>query len=95
MSNPAPQPYQPAGAVAPAEKTNVLAIVSLVTSILGLSLVGIICGHIAMNQIKQRGEGGRVLALIGLILGYLGLVVTIIWIVIAVAAIASAGTSGY
>ena len=30
-------------------RTNVLAIVSLVTSIIGLSLVGVITGHIGLN----------------------------------------------
>jgi peptidyl-prolyl cis-trans isomerase B (cyclophilin B) len=74
-------------------KTNVLAIVSLVTSIIGLSIVGIITGHIGMNQIKKRGESGRGLAIAGLILGYLGLVVVVIWIAVAIAA-AAAVSSG-
>jgi len=65
-------------------KTNVLAIVSLVTSIIGLSIVGIITGHIGMNQIKKTGESGRGLATAGLIIGYLGLVVTVIWIAVAI-----------
>jgi hypothetical protein len=60
----------PAGA--PVAKWNVLSIVSLATSILWLSLVGIITGHIALNQIKKTGEQGNVLAIIGLVLGYLG-----------------------
>ena len=74
-------------------KTNVLAIVSLVTSILGLSIVGIITGHIGMNQIKKTGESGRGLAMWGLVLGYLGLVVEGIWVAVAIAA-ASALSSG-
>ena len=85
--------------VAPAAKWNVLSIVSLVTSVIGASLVGIITGHIAMGQIKRTGEQGNVLAIIGLILGYLGLVIfvifAIIWIGIFVAAGASGGLSGY
>ena len=57
-------------------KTNVLAIVSLVTSILGLGLygvglVGIVTGHIGLSQIKKRGEQGRGLAIAGLVIGYL------------------------
>jgi hypothetical protein len=70
MSEPTPYASMPAGA--PVAKWNVLSIVSLVTSILWLSLVGIITGHIAMNQIKKTGEQGNVLAIIGLVLGYLG-----------------------
>lgn len=62
----AQQPY------ATGPKTNVLAIVSLVASILSFSIVGVITGHIALSQIKKRAEGGRGLAIAGLIVGYLG-----------------------
>lgn len=65
-------------------KTNVLAIVSLVLGILGLFCCGIfvgagaaICGHIALGQIKTRGEGGAGLAKAGTILGYIGVVVSL------------------
>lgn len=61
-------------------KTNVLAIVSLVTSIIGLSLVGVITGHVAMNQIKKTGEEGNGLAIAGLVIGYIGLAAFVIWI---------------
>ena len=59
------------------QKTNVLAIVSLVSSFF-ISIVGIITGHIALSQIKKTGEQGRGLAIAGLIIGYIGLVVGII-----------------
>lgn len=75
-------------------KTNVLAIVSLVTSILGLSLIGIITGHIGMNQIKKTGESGRGLAIAGLIIGYVALVFEIIWIVGLIVAAAAVSASG-
>jgi hypothetical protein len=65
-------------------KTNVLAIVSLVSAFF-VSLAAIITGHIALSQIKKTGEQGRGLAIAGLIIGYIGLVVGIIvlifWIV--------------
>ena len=67
---PAPAYAQQPYAVGP--KTNVLAIISLIASIIGFSILGVIFGHIALVQIKQRHEGGNVLAIIGLILGYLG-----------------------
>ncbi|WP_167138332.1 DUF4190 domain-containing protein [Diaminobutyricimonas sp. TR449] len=70
-----PPPYQPAPV---GQKYNVLAIISLVTSIVGISLAGIICGHIALSQIKRTGESGRGMAIAGLIVGYIGLVVGII-----------------
>jgi len=75
--------------VASGAKTNVLAIVSLVTSIIGLSIVGIITGHMGMNKIKKTGESGRGLAIAGLIIGYLGLVVVVIWVVVAISAAAA------
>jgi hypothetical protein len=58
------QDYRP---VAP---TNVLAIVSLVTSLVGIHLAGIITGHIALKQIARTGEQGKGMAQAGLIIGY-------------------------
>jgi hypothetical protein len=89
VPTPAPAP------VAPAAKWNVLSIVSLVTSILGLSLVGIITGHISLSQIKKTGEQGNVLAIIGLILGYLGAVGWIIFWIVWISLFAVAGAVNY
>ena len=61
------------------EKTNVLAIVSLVTSIIGFGLVGVITGHIGLNQIKKTGEQGRGLAIAGLIIGYISIAAVLLW----------------
>lgn len=72
---PPPPPYSP---TAVGQKFNVLAIISLVTSIVGISLAGIICGHIALSQIKRTGESGRGMAIAGTIIGYVGLVAGII-----------------
>lgn len=63
----------PAGAPYPA-KTNTLAIVSLVSAFF-IGLVGVICGHISLRQIKRTGEGGKGLAAAGLIVGYLNIAV--------------------
>jgi hypothetical protein len=68
----APPAAQPAYVAPPAQaKTNTLAIVSLVTSIIGLGIVGIITGHISLSQIKKTHEQGHGLALAGLIIGYI------------------------
>lgn len=86
-----PTPYT---APAAAAKWNVLSIVSLVTSIVGLSLVGVITGHISLSQIKKTGEQGNVLAIIGLILGYLGLVAGIIFAIVYISLFATAASYG-
>ncbi|QAV70203.1 DUF4190 domain-containing protein [Salinibacterium sp. UTAS2018] len=93
MSEPTPYAAAPVGA--PVAKWNVLSIVSLVTSVIGLSLVGIITGHIGMSQIKKTGEQGKVLAIIGLILGYLGFVVALILGIVFVIALSLDGVSSY
>ena len=54
-------------------RTNVLAIVSFVTSIVGFGLVGVITGHIGLSQIKRTREQGRGLALAGVIIGYVSI----------------------
>jgi hypothetical protein len=64
-----------------------------VLSVVGLSLLGVILGHIALSQIKRTGEQGSVLALIGVILGYLGLLALIIFLVIMVVVAVAAGTA--
>lgn len=61
----------------PAAPMNTLAIVSLIASFF-VSVVGIVCGHIALSQIKRSGDRGRGIALFGTILGYVFLVTQII-----------------
>lgn len=80
------------------QKTNVLAIVSLVSSFF-IPLVGIITGHIALSQIKKTGEQGRGLAVAGLIIGYVllvvGIIIAIVWFAILGAAISSGNVTTY
>jgi ABC-type spermidine/putrescine transport system permease subunit II len=92
---PTPQPTPYTGAAVPAnERWNVLAIVSLILAFV-VSLGGIICGHIALAQIKKTGEKGRGLALAGTILGYVFTVLWIIGIIAYVAFFAYLINSGY
>ncbi|MBM6589085.1 DUF4190 domain-containing protein [Brevibacterium sp. RIT 803] len=65
--------YQP---IAP---TNTVAIIAMVLSLAGTmtsfvpaGLAGIVMGHIARRQIRQRGERGDAMALTALWVGYLG-----------------------
>jgi Domain of unknown function (DUF1707)/Domain of unknown function (DUF4190) len=68
----APVPYQ-------GQTTNGLAVASLVAGFFWIgwlgSILAVIFGHIALNQIKDSGgrEGGSGLAIAGLCLGYLGI----------------------
>lgn len=93
---PAATPYGSANPYAPApqQKTNTLAIVSLVLAFV-VSLGAVICGHIALSQIKKTGEQGRGLAIAGLVLGYIGLVAGLIWIIAVIALFATAGVTSY
>ena len=62
-----------------------LAIASLICGIIGgyfstVSIIAVICGHLALNKIKKEPNqyAGKGLAIAGLILGYLGLVIAIV-----------------
>lgn len=72
-----PYPY----AYAPEPRTNVLAIISLVSAFV-VSLAAVITGHIALAQIKRTGENGRGLALAGLIIGYVGIAAGVLFFII-------------
>jgi hypothetical protein len=96
QSTPASTQY--GGGGAPAQRTNVLAIVALILGIV-VPIGGIICGHIALAQIKRTGEQGHGLALAGTILGYVfvlfGLLIAAILIAIAVANGVATGVATY
>lgn len=67
-----PPPYaQPVAA-----GTSGLAIASLICSLMCISLVGVILGHLAMGEIRRSGNqlAGSGMATWGLVLGYLGIV---------------------
>lgn len=85
MSTPQFQGYPPA---ATAAKTNTLAIIALVASFF-VSIVGIVLGHIALNQIKTTGEGGRGLAIAALVIGYVAVAFTVIIFIVVLGAAAA------
>jgi len=75
-------PYQapPQGYyAAPPKQTNWWAIVSLITGVLGGVLISVICGIVGLNKAKQ-GQGGRGMAIAGLVLSGL-------WVLVGVAGI--------
>ena len=77
-----------------APKTNVLAIVSLVLSIIGFNIVAIILGFVAMNQVKKTGENGRGLALAAVIIGFAEIVIGIIIVIVVVSVAQACVASG-
>lgn len=81
----APQ-YAPGPGYAPAGPTSGMAIASLVCSLLGIGLVGVILGHLALNEIKKSNgyTQGRGLAIAGLIIGYLQIAAGIIFAIIII-----------
>ena len=91
---PTSTPYT--GAPVPEQRTNVLAIVALVLGIV-IPPAGIVCGHIALSQIKRTRENGRGLALAGTIIGYvltIGYILLIVGTVVFYALLVGAASSG-
>jgi hypothetical protein len=97
-----PGPYDPYQGY-PSQQTNGLAVASLVTSIAGVLLgipmaifcyigwvipvAGAVMGGIALNQIKQRGQQGRGLAIAGIAIGA-GTAALLVLVMVIVAAAA-------
>ncbi|MDQ1602221.1 MAG: hypothetical protein QOE01_66 [Actinomycetota bacterium] len=84
------------------QPTNGLAVASLVLGILWLfwlgSLLAVIFGHIALSQIRRRGEGGRGMAIAGLVLGYIGVAFFLLFFVVGAIGAgmdSNSGGSGY
>ncbi len=83
--------YQPPAGPPPgqAAPNNQMAVGSIIASAVGLfcgigSIIGIVLGVVAKNQIKQSGgtQGGDNLATIGIILGAVGIALNILWRVV-------------
>ena len=73
------------------QKTNGIAIAALISSFF-VSVLGIILGFVALSQIKKTGENGRGLALAGIIIGFVAVGITVLIIILQVAAIAALST---
>jgi hypothetical protein len=96
---PAPTGYYaaPASAPTPSTELNVLALVALIASCFGLTIPGIVMGHIALSQIKKSGGSGHGLALAAVIVGYalfaLTLVIVVVYVVFLFFIIGVAGSA--
>ena len=105
QTTPGAPPVAPYGYGAyPTRKTNGLAVASLVLSIVGFlwilplvgSVAGAIMGHIALGQIKRTGEGGRGMALAGVIIGWAGVALLLLGVLFLFFVVAvSSGSSHY
>lgn len=90
-------PLPPSQTVQPQQATNTLSIVAFVLSLSGFVFLfigfigGIVCGHIALSQIKRSHESGRGFAIAALVIGYVMVVVsaflTVLVVLLVIAAI--------
>ena len=97
-----PVPVPPSGWVQPvnAQPTNTLAVVSLVAGIASFvfapfigAVIAVITGHMAKAQIRQTGEAGDAFATVGLVLGYVHLVLFVL--VVALVVLVLLGAFGF
>ena len=84
---PPAQPGYSSQAAVPQRRTNILAILALIFGIV-FPIVGIILGHISLSQIKKTGEEGRGMALAGTIIGYVLVVLGILFFILYIAVFA-------
>ncbi len=89
---PASPPPAPVYAATPARPYNPWAIVSVsfaASTVIGSwcfgGLIAVITGHVARSQIKRSGEAGGNLALVGLIVGYVAIGLTFLFIAVYIA----------
>jgi hypothetical protein len=71
----------------PGPRVNRLAIAGLLVPIFTCGLggvVGVVCAHRALNEIRRTGEAGRAVAVAGLVAGYVGLLVSVVAVVFVV-----------
>jgi hypothetical protein len=93
------QPFgaQPFGA----RPTNGMAIAALICGVCQVffwflaGIPAIVLGHMARKQIRQTGEQGDGMALAGMILGYIGLALTVLFVILLVIIAVAATHSGH
>lgn len=74
------------------ERTNTLAVVSFISSFF-VAVAGIVTGHMALRQIRRTGEGGRGLAIAGLVIGYCSTATILIFVTVLFVATTSIVTA--
>jgi hypothetical protein len=82
---PIPAPPMVVGASFSARnRTNTMAVLAIIFGFF-VGILGIVFGHVALSQISRTGEGGRGLAITGLVFGYFGVGLAAILTVVALA----------
>jgi hypothetical protein len=76
---------------------NDLAVVALIASCIGLSIPGLVMGHIALGQIKRTGQTGHGFALAAVIVGWVVTVLVVLavvaFIIFMIAVLSVAGSA--
>jgi hypothetical protein len=87
QQSPPPNPYAPGTPYAAAPNAyynlppyNTLAIVGFVLAFF-VSIAAVVCGHIALSQLKRTNERGHGLALAAVIIGYAGIAFGILYVI--------------
>jgi hypothetical protein len=72
------------------QTTNGMAIASMVLGILWLywvgSILALVFGYVALNKIKQSRQGGKGMAIAGVVLGWVGVGLLVLTILLGIAA---------
>jgi hypothetical protein len=95
----APYPPQPYGypQYVPPRPTNGMSIAAMVCGIVGvcspLGILALIFGTIAKRQIRETGEQGDGFATTGIVLGWIGVAATILWVAYYIFVFALFGTA--
>jgi len=87
-----PEPASPFADAYPAQPAiNPFAVAALVLGLVGVAVVAIVFGHVALNLNARARQGGSGMAIAGLVLGYVEVAVVLIWVVVV---LASSGNGG-
>ena len=82
---PPPPHYAPPGYQTGTQRTNGLAIASLVLSLVFVcgvgSILAVVFGNMARKQIRERGEQGDGLAVAGIVIGWVGIGLVVLYII--------------
>ncbi len=80
---------------APRTDKNWMGITSLILSLVGVSLGGIILGHLGLGAAKRGEASNRGVALAGTIVGWVGLALSVVWVVVIIGLSLFAGSSSF